>query len=382
MKRPFLIVTLVLALACLGAYGQKTTTSTLKKKQASLSSTLKKVKAQKSQLQAKLRQQAAASNKMMADIHRVDSRMNQLDEKIEQTQHDLEQGKATQAKLAKELKEKSDELDAVKKQVAVRIRAIYTQGTAAPVTILVSSHSLSELAVRKALVERIADKDRELFDKMKELRDAVLDKKKEQDRVVAKITELTRQQQAQMNELEQVRAEKKKVFSVLKAAEEETEDELEDMIRESHKLEAQIADIQAKTSGQVPVFRGRFINPVPGARRSSGFGSRRHPISGRTKMHTGVDLAAPSGTPIKAAGAGKVITAAYLNGYGNTIVIDHGGGVSTLYGHCSRLYARVGQNVSTGDRIAAVGSTGYSTGPHCHFEVRINGRPVNPMGRF
>lgn len=382
MKRPFLIVTLVLALACLGAYGQKTTTSTLKKKQASLSSTLKKVKAQKSQLQAKLRQQAAASNKMMADIHRVDSRMNQLDEKIEQTQHDLEQGKATQAKLAKELKEKSDELDAVKKQVAVRIRAIYTQGTAAPVTILVSSHSLSELAVRKALVERIADKDRELFDKMKELRDAVLDKKKEQDRVVAKITELTRQQQAQMNELEQVRAEKKKVFSVLKAAEEETEDELEDMIRESHKLEAQIADIQAKTTGQVPVFRGRFINPVPGARRSSGFGSRRHPISGRTKMHTGVDLAAPSGTPIKAAGAGKVITAAYLNGYGNTIVIDHGGGVSTLYGHCSRLYARVGQNVSTGDRIAAVGSTGYSTGPHCHFEVRINGRPVNPMGRF
>ena len=382
MKRATVGLIAVMALVSLGAFAQQATTSTLKKKQASLSSSLKKIKAQKSQLQSKLRQQEAASNKMMADIHRVDAKMNDLDAKIERTQNELDDGKKRQTKLAAELKEKSDELDAVKRQVAVRIRAIYTQGSAVPITILVSSHSLSELAVRKALVERIADKDRELFDKLKELRDAVLEKKKEQDRIVAKVTDLNRQLVGQMGELEQVRAEKKKVFSVLKAAEQETEDELEDMIRESHKLEAQIADIQARTTGQVPVFRGQFINPVPGARRTSGFGTRRHPISGRTKMHTGVDLAAPSGTTIRAAGAGKVITAAYLNGYGNTIVIDHGGGVSTLYGHCSRLYASVGQSVTTGQRIAAVGSTGYSTGPHCHFEVRINGRPVNPVGRF
>lgn len=99
-------------------------------------------------------------------------------------------------------------------------------------------------------------------------------------------------------------------------------------------------------------------------------------------MHTGQDIAAPSGTAIKAAGSGKVITAAYLNGYGNTVVIDHGGGVSTLYGHCSRLFVSVGQTVSQGQKIAAVGSTGYSTGPHLHFEVRINGKPVNPLGRI
>src|SRR5205085_9869992 len=98
-------------------------------------------------------------------------------------------------------------------------------------------------------------------------------------------------------------------------------------------------------------------------------------------LHTGVDLAAPTGTPIHAAGDGRVIFSGYRGGYGNCIIIDHGGGTATLYGHCSRLYAGVGRTVRAGDVIAAVGSTGFSTGPHCHFEVRINGRPVNPLGR-
>ena len=174
--------------------------------------------------------------------------------------------------------------------------------------------------------------------------------------------------------------EKKQIYSILKAEEDQLEEQYNAMQRESRKLEQQIFAIQAK-SGGAPVFKGKFIMPLNG-RRSSGFGTRRHPISGKTKMHTGLDIAAPSGTRISAAGSGRVITAAYLNGYGNTVVIDHGGGISTLYGHCSRLYVKVGQTVNQGDRIAAVGSTGYSTGPHCHFEVRVNGKPVNPLSKY
>lgn len=106
---------------------------------------------------------------------------------------------------------------------------------------------------------------------------------------------------------------------------------------------------------------------------------RFHPILKKTKLHTGVDFACPSGTSVKAAASGTVIMAGWMGAYGNAVVIDHGGGVSTLYGHNSRVACRAGQEVKQGQVIAYSGSTGWSTGPHCHFEVRRNGVPVNPF---
>jgi murein DD-endopeptidase MepM/ murein hydrolase activator NlpD len=125
-------------------------------------------------------------------------------------------------------------------------------------------------------------------------------------------------------------------------------------------------------------WSGRFIRPVEG-RITSGYGMRVHPIFKVRKMHTGIDIAAPTGTPIHAADSGVVVEAGYIRGYGYTVIIDHGGGVATLYAHCSAILVAVGQEVKQGQIIARVGSTGYSTGPHLHFEVRINGEPVNPL---
>lgn len=126
---------------------------------------------------------------------------------------------------------------------------------------------------------------------------------------------------------------------------------------------------------------GSMLTPVDSYRMSSGYGTRVHPITGKIKKHTGVDMAAPQGTDIHAAEGGVVTVAQWWNGYGNTVVIDHGNGVWTLYGHIrdGGIAVSSGQTVSRGQKIAEVGSTGNSTGPHLHFEVRVNGQPVNPV---
>lgn len=124
--------------------------------------------------------------------------------------------------------------------------------------------------------------------------------------------------------------------------------------------------------------QGLMRTPVDGARLSSGFGMRLHPILGFSRLHRGVDFAAPTGTPVLASAAGRVVRAGWGGGYGNMIDVDHGRGIVTRYAHLSRMDVKVGQTVSQGQRIGAVGSTGMSTGPHLHYEVIRNGEPIDP----
>jgi len=128
---------------------------------------------------------------------------------------------------------------------------------------------------------------------------------------------------------------------------------------------------------------GRFAFPLASYKKiTSPFGYRRHPISGDVRMHTGVDLAAQTGTKIYAADSGTVIHSGWLGGYGYCVMVDHHNGYVSLYGHCSKLVVDVGDNVRRGDYIAQVGSTGASTGPHLHFEIRRNGTPIDPLQFF
>jgi murein DD-endopeptidase MepM/ murein hydrolase activator NlpD len=154
----------------------------------------------------------------------------------------------------------------------------------------------------------------------------------------------------------------------------EFENELEALARDEASIRAAIK----AASSPAPRAPGALIRPVPGD-VESGFGPRVHPILGTVRMHTGVDMHGPQGTPIVAAGDGVVIVAGVKGDYGNTVMIDHGGGMVTLYAHQSKVGVSVGQRVTQGQVIGWIGSSGLSTGPHLHFEVRINGDPKNPL---
>ena len=136
------------------------------------------------------------------------------------------------------------------------------------------------------------------------------------------------------------------------------------------------ASLRGRNAGSRPA---RLVRPADGS-ISSTFGTRVHPIFGDLRMHSGVDFASGMGAPVRAAASGVVVSASYQTGYGNAVVINHGGGVATLYAHLSSFNVRAGQAVTASMRIASVGSTGYATGPHLHFEVRVNGSPVDPLG--
>ncbi|MFP5326142.1 MAG: M23 family metallopeptidase, partial [Acidimicrobiia bacterium] len=158
----------------------------------------------------------------------------------------------------------------------------------------------------------------------------------------------------------------------------EFEAQIRTLRRESDSITQLLRSIQAG-QGKAAAGRGVLATPLPGARVTSPFGTRVHPIFLTARLHTGVDYGASAGTPIRSAGNGVVVFAGSRGGYGNATIIDHGGSLATLYAHQSAIVVKAGQRVTRGQVIGRVGSTGFSTGPHLHFEVRLAGAPVDPL---
>ena len=182
--------------------------------------------------------------------------------------------------------------------------------------------------------------------------------------------------EAQIRELEAELARQAAEEAERRAAEEEARREAEQAANASEE-----PDPGGEEPAAPPVVLGPFSvthRPVPGS-VSSGFGSRIHPIFGTSRNHYGVDFNGSSGDPIVAAAAGRVITAGWMNGYGNVVILSHGDGYTTLYAHQSAILVSNGDTVAGGETIGRVGSTGWSTGPHLHWEIRIDGVAVDPM---
>jgi murein DD-endopeptidase MepM/ murein hydrolase activator NlpD len=189
---------------------------------------------------------------------------------------------------------------------------------------------------------------------------------------------------------EETIAQKKAVLTGLRTRQERLERIEEQLAQESSQIEALLAQAASSSptsssDGSTPAAPapapdggGQLLWPADGP-LTSGYGMRVHPIFGTARMHTGIDIGAAYGSPVWAADDGRVAYVGAMSGYGNTVVIDHGGGLATTYNHLSGYQVSSGQTVARGQPIATVGCTGYCTGPHLHFEVRIDGSPVDPM---
>ena len=213
--------------------------------------------------------------------------------------------------------------------------------------------------------------------KEKETKSAELKKlKSEKEAKVNNLTDEQKQIQAQMDEYDsQMKILEQKEKAIAEAARRKAEQEKSNNSNKNN-------NTGSNNNGGSTTPTGTFQWPVPSSHTiTSNYGYRIHPISGTKKLHAGIDIGAPGGSNIVAADAGTVVLSSfgYNGGYGNYVIISHGNGITTRYAHCSNLFVSAGESVSKGQVIAAVGSTGASTGNHCHFEVRINGESKNPL---
>jgi len=257
-----------------------------------------------------------------------------------------------------------------------RVRDIYINGQISYVDVLFGAKDFADLLTRMDLLKRVIKQDYDLVHEVLEQRNAMLALKEALERDKAAQEPLEKKAREARLAMEDKVAAQQALIDQMKY-DKETIDRKQDEARAASERITRM--LQRSGLRNLPVQgSGAMIWPLTGP-ITSPFGWRTHPITGAQRFHSGIDIGGDYGDPIYAAQAGTVEYAGWISGYGNAVIINHGGGISTLYGHCQSLDVSTGQSVAQGELIAECGSTGNSTGPHCHFEVRVSGEPVNPL---
>ncbi len=352
-----------------------------------MQSALAQVRGRKAKLRIQLRKTRQQAHAVKEDIHTVDAKLTTVKGRLSYTRVKLRSEKAEQVAVSRQLTQAEQQLEATKQQVRRRLRVIYMQGGGGSgLSALIGTQDAGELASRGSVNLRIEGKDRSLFDRYGELKRETAARKRAKDVLVSEVTATAHEEQGETRELAEVRQEKGEVLEGLRTKQADLQEEIRQFDEDEASITSQIeaysrAHGERHGGGHYPVFAGSFMRPVD-APITSTFGMRYHPILHIVRMHEGIDFGAPVGTPIHAAADGDVIATTFMRGYGHVVMLDHGAGISTVYAHTSAVYVSPGQHVHRGQVIAAVGNSGLSTGPHLHFEVRVNGKPVNPLGHL
>ena len=359
---------------------------------------------QLSDVQNRMAQESEKKAQAEAVIGSVNDRLYTIQQQLEAAQRDYQavanELKATEEKIAAtqaELEKTRARLQVREGVFTKRVRDIYMHGQLSYLDVVLGAKDFSDFSNRLELLRRIIDADITLISDIRKERAAIETAKQELETQRARQAQLRDQAAAKRDEIESRRKEQQAILYQAqndKAVAEQAYNEYQqssqaiaEMLRQraaDRAAQAAAAAAQASSGGggssdyyQPVSGSGALIWPVNGV-VTSPYGYRTHPIFGTTIYHSGIDIGVDYGTPVHAADGGVVVEAGWISGYGYAVIIDHGNGLSTLYGHNQELAVSEGQSVSQGQVIAYAGSTGNSTGPHVHFEVRANGDPVDP----
>ena len=386
----------------------------LKKKQQDVDS-------QQSDTQNKLDQTNQAIDQTEAELKAIDDDLTKTTDDLLRVSDRLDEASASLDKMEQELRDAEKRQDEQYGALKQRLNFMYKNGKIGYLDIIFEAKSFPDFINRVEYINRIAKNDKTMLNKLSDTTDLVSETVDEIDLQKSTFEQLAAEQEQKQAELQGTLARKQDLFNRLDSDEKSyeakmsmlsnTEDEIVALIKQKEKDQAAAiakakaeAEAKAKAKAEAEAaaklaaqkaasgggfaasystnsspYSGRMLWPVPGHYMlSDTFRARYNPVNGRREFHTGIDIPVPTGSPILAADSGVVIRAGWVNGYGYTVIIDHGNGVSTLYGHNSRLVVSTGQYVEKGQQISRAGSTGNSTGPHCHFEIRVNGSAVNP----
>ncbi|ABY92347.1 MAG: Peptidase M23B [Caldanaerobacter subterraneus] len=317
-------------------------------------------------------------NDIAAQIADLDKKLNATQQELANAQKQLSDITAKLNKTRKELEAAKQKENTQLQTMKERIRAIYISGEWGYLDVLLGAQNFGDFITRLDIVKRIVDFDSSLFESYKQQRELIEQKEKELAQMQREAQNYKNQIVSRQRELQVAMASREGLMRDLERQQKLYEQQEDELLQQSKQLETVIQQLQAKSS--IKYGGGKLLWPVPSSNViTSPFGMRLHPVLGVYRMHTGIDIAANTGASIVAAADGQVIFSGYYGGYGYTVIIDHGDGISTLYAHNSALLVKEGDTVKRGQVIAKAGSTGLSTGPHLHFEVRKNGVPVNPM---
>ena len=356
-------------------------------------------------IQQQVNQQNAAKADAETVIGSVSEQLRQIEEQLRQATAELgtikEQRVAVENDITlneRQLAEAQKRLEGRESVFYKRVRDIYINGRLSYLDVVIGSKDFSDFANRLEVLKRIIDSDITLINEIKKERADIEAHKQKLEADRAKLVELEKSALAKQAEIEQKKAERNVVLQKAQNDRATAMQAIEELNASSAQVSAMLKERQAAraaataaaaAAAQSSGGQGASDNWVQGTGQlgwpvsgeiTSPYGYRVHPIWGTTIYHSGIDIGVDEGTPVHAADGGVVVWSGWMGGYGYAVVIDHGNGLSTLYGHNSELAVDEGQSVAKGQVISYAGSTGNSTGPHVHFEVRVNGDPVDPMG--
>jgi len=303
------------------------------------------------------------------DLDAATDEYRSIQAELARTEEQIKTNAALLAKLEKSLAERQQVLNK-------RMRDIYENGQVSYVDVVLGASDFNDFVNRVEILRRILRQDITLIAKIREERALAEEKQAELERDRAAVLQLKEAAAKKKALIEARRNERQAVLDAAVNERDIAERAYQELLETSREIERIIRSIQSGNGA--PGGTGKMIWPISGP-ITSPFGWRTHPIFGTRILHTGIDIGADYGDRVVAADSGIVIAAGWMGGYGKAVIIDHGNGIATLYGHNSELLVAEGQRVVKGQTIARAGATGYATGPHVHFEVRVNGTPVNPL---